>query len=121
MKHLKKFESSDWKEITYDEYRDMTYTEEFTEREQKEITEFLTPLINNTRIGINKVTNKWLNHPDVTENRIYFCTNFKTFTKQYVIYKYDDDWFTVKNLNGTEIWKCDQMHGLKELLKKITD
>jgi hypothetical protein len=114
MKHLKKFESSDWKEISYEEYRDMTYTEEFTKRELKEITDFLT---NECEAII----------PDANETRIYFIVNGYRVGKkcrQYVIYKYDDDWFTIaglKNFNGAEIWKCDQMYGLKELLKKITE
>jgi hypothetical protein len=108
MKHLKKFESSDWKVITYEEYREMTYTEEFTKREQKEITDFL---INECEADI----------PDATHTRIYFQSSVYFNSRQYVIYKYDDDWFTVKSLNATEIWKCDQMYGLKELLKKITE
>jgi|LakMenEpi03Aug12_release.lakeMendotaPanAssembly.Ray.scaffolds.fasta_scaffold891600_2 hypothetical protein len=103
MKHLKKFESSDWKVITYEEYLEMTYTEEFTKRELKEITDFL---IKECEAVISSQSHQ----------RIYFKNS-----RQYVIYKYDDDWFIVKSLNGTEIWKCDQMYGLKELLKKITE
>lgn len=127
MRHLKLFEGHNpyYSEIGYDEYRDMSTTVEFSKRDIEDLMR-LDPDRKIFDFGVERGETSF---DDVDLVSFYF--SFKRKESQPAlyngqIYKYDDDWFTVRIRGGNmtmspvdHIWKCDQIDGLIRLLQDV--
>lgn len=126
MRHLKLFEGHNpyYSEIGYDEYRDMSTTVEFSKRDIEALMR-MDPDRKIFDFGVEKGETSF---DDVEIVSFYFNfgqgPNYKWYNG--CIYKYEDDWFTVRIRGGNmtmspvdHIWKCDQIDGLVRLLQDV--
>ncbi len=103
-------ESEFYHKINYDEYQSMSTIEYFTTDEVESIINIVEKYkyqyhivkdLDNTivKVSIEKKL-------DNLDNSLF------------EIYKYDDEWFTVRYRKGNDqdIWKCDQLDGLLKLI-----
>lgn len=121
MRYLKFFESSEtgYFEIEYEEYRDMSTIECFSKLDIEMIR----------RLDPDRKFFSSGEREDTELISFYFEKGddpFQPYRYRGEIYKYDDEWFTVRIRGGNmtqnkvdHIWKCDQIEGLVRLLSDI--